>query len=41
MNVAMQDAFNLGWKLASVLDGRVKPELLRTYSAERHAIAQG
>jgi phenol 2-monooxygenase (NADPH) len=41
MNVSMQDAFNLGWKLASVLDGRAKPELLRTYSAERHAIAQG
>ncbi len=41
MNVAMQDTFNLGWKLASVLLGRAKPELLRTYSAERHAIAQG
>ncbi|MGJ7609060.1 FAD-binding monooxygenase [Variovorax sp. LT1R20] len=41
MNVSMQDAFNLGWKLASVLDGRAGPELLRTYSAERHAIAQG
>jgi phenol 2-monooxygenase (NADPH) len=41
MNVSMQDAFNLGWKLASVLEGRATPELLRTYSAERHAIAQG
>ena len=41
MNVSMQDAFNLGWKLAAVLDGRAGPELLRTYSAERHAIAQG
>ena len=41
MNVSMQDAFNLGWKLASVLEGRAKPELLRTYSVERHAIAQG
>ena len=40
MNVSMQDAFNLGWKLASVLEGRAKPELLRTYSAERHAIAE-
>ena len=40
MNVSMQDAFNLGWKLASVLDGRAKPALLRTYSVERHAIAQ-
>ncbi len=41
MNVSMQDAFNLGWKLACVLEGRAGPELLRTYSAERHAIAQG
>ncbi len=41
MNVSMQDTFNLGWKLASVLEGRAGPELLRTYSAERHAIAQG
>jgi phenol 2-monooxygenase len=41
MNVSMQDAFNLGWKLVSVLDGRARPELLGTYSKERHAIAQG
>ena len=40
MNVSMQDAFNLGWKLVSVLDGRAKPELLRTYSVERHAVAK-
>jgi phenol 2-monooxygenase len=36
----MQDAFNLGWKLVSVIEGRAKPELLRTYSVERHAIAE-
>jgi phenol 2-monooxygenase (NADPH) len=41
MNVSMQDAFNLGWKLVSVLDGRAAPDLLRTYHVERHAIAQG
>lgn len=41
MNVSMQDTFNLGWKLAAVLDGRAGPELLRTYSTERLAIAQG
>ena len=41
MNVSMQDSFNLGWKLASVLLGRAGPELLRTYSAERQTIAQG
>ena len=40
MNVSMQDAFNLGWKLAAVIEGRARPELLRTYSIERHAIAQ-
>ena len=40
MNVSMQDAFNLGWKLASVLQGRSSPTLLHTYSAERRAIAQ-
>lgn len=40
MNVSMQDAFNLGWKLAAVLEGRSDPVLLHTYSAERHAVAQ-
>ncbi|MBV8912628.1 MAG: FAD-binding monooxygenase [Acetobacteraceae bacterium] len=40
MNVSMQDAYNLGWKLAAVLEGRAKPNLLRTYSVERHAVAQ-
>jgi len=41
MNVSMQDTYNLGWKLAYVLEGRAKPDLLRTYTIERHAIAQG
>ena len=40
MNVSMQDTFNLGWKLISVLLGRARPELLGTYSTERQAIAQ-
>ena len=40
MNVSMQDAFNLGWKLAAVLQGRSPATLLRTYSAERHAVAK-
>ena len=40
MNVSMQDGFNLGWKLAAVLNGHSRPELLRTYSAERHAVAK-
>ena len=40
MNVSMQDAFNLGWKLAAVLRGRCPPSLLHTYSAERQAVAK-
>jgi phenol 2-monooxygenase len=40
MNVSMQDAFNLGWKLAAVLQGHSPGSLLRTYSAERQAIAK-
>jgi phenol 2-monooxygenase len=40
MNVSMQDAFNLGWKLSSVLRGRCTPHLLHSYSAERQAVAR-
>ena len=40
MNVSMADAWNLGWKLAAVLRGTARPELLDTYSAERQAVAQ-
>jgi phenol 2-monooxygenase (NADPH) len=40
MNVSMADAWNLGWKLASVLGGTAKPELLHTYSEERQAVAK-
>ena len=40
MNVSMGDAFNLGWKLVSVLTGRSAPEILHSYSAERQAVAQ-
>ncbi|MBX3518583.1 MAG: FAD-binding monooxygenase [Xanthobacteraceae bacterium] len=40
MNVSMQDAFNLGWKLAAVLRGQCAPAFLHTYSAERQAIAR-
>ena len=40
MNVSMQDTFNLGWKLMSVLRGHCTPNLLRTYSAERQTIAK-
>lgn len=40
MNCCMQDAFNLGWKLAMVEQGLVRPELLDSYEAERRPIAE-
>jgi phenol 2-monooxygenase len=40
MNVSMADAWNLGWKLAAVLGGGARPELLHTYSEERQAVAE-
>jgi phenol 2-monooxygenase (NADPH) len=40
MNVSMQDTFNLGWKLAAVLQGRSPGPLLDTYSLERKQIAE-
>ena len=39
MNVSMQDAFNLGWKLAKVIRKQCAPGLLHSYSAERQAVA--
>jgi 2-polyprenyl-6-methoxyphenol hydroxylase-like FAD-dependent oxidoreductase len=38
MNTGMQDAFNLSWKIAQVMRGHAKPELLDSYSPERSAI---
>jgi 3-(3-hydroxy-phenyl)propionate hydroxylase len=38
MNTGIQDAFNLGWKLAAVLQGRAAPVLLDSYSAERQRV---
>ncbi|MDB4222162.1 FAD-binding monooxygenase [Granulosicoccus sp.] len=40
MNVSMNDSFNLGWKLASVIHGNCSPEILHSYSFERQALAQ-
>ncbi len=40
MNVSMQDGFNLGWKLGSVVTGLAPASLLSTYSAERRPVAQ-
>jgi 3-(3-hydroxy-phenyl)propionate hydroxylase len=39
LNLGVQDAVNLGWKLAQVLHGSSPDSLLDTYHAERHAIA--
>ena len=39
LNIGVQDAFNLGWKLASVVKQRCEPALLDTYHAERHPVA--
>ena len=35
MNMGLGDAFNLGWKLARVISGKAKEELLDSYEAER------
>ncbi|HEV2754741.1 MAG TPA: FAD-dependent monooxygenase [Actinomycetota bacterium] len=39
LNIGVQDAVNLGWKLAQVVDGTSPPSLLDTYHAERHPVA--
>ncbi len=41
LNLGVQDAFNLGWKLAAVVRGRAPEELLDTYHAERHPVGVG
>jgi 2-polyprenyl-6-methoxyphenol hydroxylase-like FAD-dependent oxidoreductase len=38
LNVGIQDAMNLGWKLAAVLQDRASDALLDTYHAERHPV---
>jgi 2-polyprenyl-6-methoxyphenol hydroxylase-like FAD-dependent oxidoreductase len=39
LNVGVQDAVNLGWKLAQVVKGISEDDLLDTYHAERHPVA--
>jgi flavin-dependent dehydrogenase len=39
LNIGVQDAVNLGWKLAQVTKGTSPDSLLDTYHAERHPIA--
>lgn len=38
LNLGLQDAVNLGWKLAAHVTGRVPEGLLDTYHAERHPV---
>ena len=40
MNTSIQDAFNLAWKLAYVMQGKAHPGLLDTYQVERHPVAE-
>jgi 2-polyprenyl-6-methoxyphenol hydroxylase-like FAD-dependent oxidoreductase len=39
LGLGVQDAVNLGWKLAQVVDGTTPDSLLDTYHAERHPVA--
>ncbi|MFD4639453.1 rifampin monooxygenase [Lentzea sp. NPDC058436] len=40
LNLGVQDAFNLGWKLAAAVHGWAPSGLLDTYEAERHPVAE-
>ena len=39
LSLGVQDAVNLGWKLAQVVNGTSPESLLDTYQAERHPVA--
>ena len=41
MNTGIQDAHNLGWKLAAVVVGTAPVDLLETYDTERRPVAAG
>ncbi len=40
MNTGIQDAYNLAWKMALVLKGAGREELLDSYEIERHAVGE-
>jgi len=40
LNAGLRDAFNLSWKLAWIVQGKLKPSLLGSYHDERHAHAK-
>jgi 2,4-dichlorophenol 6-monooxygenase len=39
-NTCIQDAFNLAWKLALVVQGKATPRLLESYNAERQPVGE-
>tara|TARA_Y100000590_G_C15618916_1_gene976822 strand:- start:186 stop:1217 length:1032 start_codon:yes stop_codon:yes gene_type:complete len=39
-NVCMQDAYNLSWKLALVIQGKARDSLLETYAIEREPVSE-
>nr|ADR00967.1 putative phenol 2-monooxygenase [Cladonia metacorallifera] len=40
LNVSLQDGYNIGWKLASVLKGQTGPDILSTYVMERQMVGE-
>jgi 2-polyprenyl-6-methoxyphenol hydroxylase-like FAD-dependent oxidoreductase len=40
LNLGMQDAVNLGWKLAAVVNGRAHDRLLDSYESERYPVGE-
>jgi 2-polyprenyl-6-methoxyphenol hydroxylase-like FAD-dependent oxidoreductase len=40
LNLGMQDAINLAWKLAAVITGNAPDRLLDTYQSERHPVGE-
>src|SRR6266704_356975 len=40
LNLGLQDATNLGWKLGAVVNGWAPEEILDTYQAERHPVGE-
>jgi 2-polyprenyl-6-methoxyphenol hydroxylase-like FAD-dependent oxidoreductase len=40
MNTGLQDAYNLAWKLALVINNKAKPLLLDTYHSERYPVVK-
>ncbi len=40
LNTSLPDTFNLAWKMAAVIQGKAKPQLLQTYASERRRVAK-